>query len=160
MSIICPDYLTIGLEKQYSKVLQQRIADNLPLNPRLKVEAVDFRPWGGHCLGVLVTPWVMELMILSNEGDGWADIKAGSTISFDFPSGPVEFVLNESEGMGKFLVCPLYSPIFDLQDQETAVSTAKLVIESLMNKEKSVDEPLVSREKVMELYWHSSKAWF
>ena len=56
--------------------------------------------------------------------------------------------------------CPLYSPIFDLQDQETAVSTAKLVIESLMNKEKTVDEPLVSREKVMELYWHSAKAWF
>jgi len=156
MSIICPDYLTIGLEKQYSKVLQQRIADNLLLNPKLKIQAVDFRPWGGNCLGVLVTPWSMELMILSNEGDGWADMAVGSNISFDFPSGPVDFVLEESEGMGRFLNCPLYSPVFDLQDQETAVATAKLVIESLMNKEKQADEPLVSREKVMELFWHSS----
>lgn len=160
MSIICPDYLTIGLEKQYSKALQQRIADKLPLNPRLKVEAVDFRPWNGLCIGVLVTPWSMELMILSNEGDGWADEKVGSSISFDFPSGPTEFVLEESEGMGKFLNCPLYSPIFDLQDQETAVSTAKLVIESIMNKDKTGDEPLVSREKVMELYCDRPGSWF
>jgi len=160
MSIICPDYLTIGLEKQYSQILQQRIADKLPLNPRLKVEAVDFRPSGGNCLGVLVTPWSLDLMLLSNEGDGWADIKAGSTVSFDFPSGPVEFVLEESEALGKILVCPLYSPIFDLQDQETAVATAKLVIESLMKKENAVNDTLVSREKVMELYWHSSKSWF
>ena len=107
MSIICPDYLTIGLEKQYSKVLQQRIADKLPLNPRLKVEAVDFRPWGGLCLGVLVTPWSMELMILSNEGDGWADMNVGTTVSFDFPSGPVEFVLNETEGMGQVFGLPV-----------------------------------------------------
>ena len=33
------------------------------VNLSLAVEAVDFAPWEGHWLGVLVTPWFMTLML-------------------------------------------------------------------------------------------------
>ena len=34
------------------------------LNPALRVQAVGFRHWQSHWLGVLVTPWFMNLMLL------------------------------------------------------------------------------------------------
>ena len=38
------------------------------VNPALAVEAVGFRPWGEHWLGILITPWFMNLVLMPRVG--------------------------------------------------------------------------------------------
>ena len=37
------------------------------VNPAVEVEAVGFAPWDAHWLGVMVTPWFMNLMLLPRD---------------------------------------------------------------------------------------------
>ncbi|MCU7849425.1 MAG: [NiFe]-hydrogenase assembly chaperone HybE [Candidatus Thiodiazotropha sp. (ex Lucinoma kastoroae)] len=75
--MICPDYLIEGLEQQFRTIEQQRM-EGLPLlNKALRVEAVSFCEWNGLCLGVLITPWFMNLMLIPDEGDTWSDMQIG-----------------------------------------------------------------------------------
>ena len=42
------------------------------VNPALRVEAVAFEPWDGHWLGVMVTPWSINLLLLPHDPAGLA----------------------------------------------------------------------------------------
>jgi [NiFe] hydrogenase assembly HybE family chaperone len=94
---------------------------------------VGFRTWEGHCLGILITPWFMNLMLLSPEDDAWSHLPSGTCISHRFPSGTYEFILGEEARIGRYLMCSLFSPVFGFQDQAAAVATAKAVMENLMD---------------------------
>ena len=129
----CPEYLAAGLEAEYSRIQRERMVDVPILNPALEVQAVGFTEWEGYCLGILITPWFMNLMLLSLRADEWAKLPAGTSISHRFPSGTYEFILGEEECIGRYLMCSLFSPVFEFQDQEAAVVTARAVMESLMD---------------------------
>lgn len=129
----CPDYLAAGLETEFSRIQHERMADVPMLNPALQVEAVGFMAWEGYCLGILITPWFMNLMLLSPEGDAWSHLPSGTCISHRFPSGTYEFILGEEARIGRYLMCSLFSPVFEFQDQAAAVATAKAVMENLMD---------------------------
>ncbi|MBT3028384.1 MAG: hypothetical protein B6D72_17050 [gamma proteobacterium symbiont of Ctena orbiculata] len=130
--MICPDYLTEGLERQFRQIHQQRMQGLPLLNPKLHVEAVGFREWNGCCLGVLITPWFMNLMLLPPEGDSWKESRIGDKALHQMPSGPYEFILGEEEGVGRYQMCSLFSPVFEFADHETAVATAEAVMDALM----------------------------
>ena len=57
--MICPD----------TRIQRERMADIPLLNPALEVQAVGFSVWEAYCLGVLITPWFMNLMLLPLAGD-------------------------------------------------------------------------------------------
>ncbi|MEW8467649.1 MAG: [NiFe]-hydrogenase assembly chaperone HybE [Candidatus Thiodiazotropha sp.] len=133
--MICPDYLIEGLERQFRQIQQQRMQGLPLLNPKLRVEAVGFREWNGYCLGVLITPWFMNLMLLPPEGDSWKESRIGDKVLHQMPSGPYEFILGEEEGVGRYQMCSLFSPVFEFADQETAVATAEAVMDALMSPE-------------------------
>ena len=42
------------------------------VNPALAVEAIGFAPWSGHWLGVLLTPWFMNLVLAPRESGALA----------------------------------------------------------------------------------------
>ena len=53
-----------ALESAFRRIAATRMA-GLPINhPLLAVEGVGFRLWQGKWLGVLVTPWAMNLVLL------------------------------------------------------------------------------------------------
>ena len=133
MTVICPEDLAAGLEAEFSRIQRERMADVPMLNPALRVEAVGFMAWEGYCLGILITPWFMNLMLLSPEGDAWSRLPSGTCISHRFPSGTYEFILGEEERIGHYLMCSLFSPVFEFQDQAAAVATAGAVMENLMD---------------------------
>jgi len=139
MITICPDFFTIGLEKQFRRLLKkQRHAKQLKqINPKLKVQAVDFRHWQSRCLGIMVTPWFMNLMLLPNEGDEWQDLPIGNKSAYHFPSGDYEFVLAEEEGIGRYQVHPVFAPMLDFDDQETAIKIAQQALLILMSEQAS-----------------------
>ncbi|MCG7873948.1 MAG: [NiFe]-hydrogenase assembly chaperone HybE [Candidatus Thiodiazotropha lotti] len=150
--MICPDYIIEGLEVQFRNIEQQRMQGLPLLNPALQVEAVGFRQWQDLCLGVLITPWFMNLMLIPHEGDSWREKRIGDKQTHLFPSGPYEFILGEEEGIGRYQMCSLFSPMFEFSDQQTAVTTATQVMLAIMNEENQ--DGLSTCESEINRRWH------
>ena len=68
-------------------------------NPTLAIEAVGFREHEGRQVGVMVTPWFMNLTVLPSPADlaMWAD---GSSTRLAFPSGAYDFVVTDLHDVG------------------------------------------------------------
>jgi [NiFe] hydrogenase assembly HybE family chaperone len=154
--MICPDTLSAGLETAFTRIQHERMADIPLLNPALEVQAVGFSVRAEYCLGVLITPWFMNLMLLPLAGDAWAGLPSGTKINRSFPSGTYEFILGEEEGVGRYLMCSLFSPVFEFQNQEAAVVTAEAVLQSLMD-ETSRDE-VSTHEREIRTIWNGTDA--
>jgi [NiFe] hydrogenase assembly HybE family chaperone len=119
------------LERVYQGILTERMA-GLPLvNPVLQVRAIGFRPWHEGLIGVLLTPWFMNLMQLPSRPDGLAP---GQQLSYRFPSGDYRFTVGEEPGIGLYLMCSLYSPVFQFQDQATAEAVAEQILVDLLRE--------------------------
>ena len=103
------------------------------LNPLLRVEAVGFRPWLSHWLGVLITPWFMNLLLIPREITAWRAAAPGDAIAYLFPSGTYEFISGLDEALGEYQACSLFSPMFQFTDQEAARLTALAALESLLD---------------------------
>jgi len=132
----CPDYLSQGLERTFKRILRERMRHMPVINDDLRVEAVGFRSWQGHSLGVMVTPWFMGLMLIPREGDDWSGLRLGEKCIHEFPTGAYEFTVAEEDGIGRYQVCTLFSPMARFTDQETAVATAGAVLRGLVGEER------------------------
>jgi [NiFe] hydrogenase assembly HybE family chaperone len=149
--VSCPDHLSEGLEQVFGRIHQERMLGLPIINPALQVQAVGFRQWQGHRLGVLITPWFMNLMLLPGEDDDWQNLRLGDKQLHQLPSGPYEFILGEEPGIGRYQMCSLFSPVFEFADQETAEATAKAAMTALMEVENR--ETLSTREPEIERHW-------
>jgi len=153
--VICPEYLSVGLETAFTRIQRERMTGMPVLNPVLEVQAVGFRVWENGCLGVLITPWFMNLMLLPLDGDAWAELPSGTKINRSFPSGTYEFILGEDEVIGPYQMCSLFSPVFEFQNQEAAVATAEAVLEGLMD---TANRDVVStREREILKIWRGEE---
>lgn len=150
--MICPEYLCEGLEAHFSRVERESMRGLPLLNPALQVQAVGFQAWQGYCLGVLITPWFMNLMLLPKEGDDWQEGRVGDKRLYQFPSGPYEFILGEDATIGRYQMCSLFSPMFEFADQESAVATAEAVMLALMDEENR--EEIFTHETEIQRRWH------
>ena len=128
------------LEREFRRLQRERMRDMPFVNPALEVAAVGFRSWLGYDLGVMLTPWFMNLVLLPGRHEPWPELRIGDARSFSFPSGTYEFLLNEQIGIGRFLACSLFSPVFEFGNQTTALATAQAVMDELFN-EKNRQQP-------------------
>jgi [NiFe] hydrogenase assembly HybE family chaperone len=127
------DALTLGLERHFRDVQRTRMAGLPILNPALEVKAVGFHRTTAGCLGVLITPWFMNLVLLPCEGDDWQERPIGSGRTYSFPSGSYQFVMAEEKGIGRFQSCSLLSPVLELPDQATALEVAFAALGALVD---------------------------
>ncbi len=115
--------------------IERKRMQGLPfLNPALKVEAVGFVPWETGVLGVLITPWFMNLVLLPGTAD-WRQLRVGSKVRHSFPSGCYEFTVGDEPGIGRYQSCSLFSPMQAFEDQAAAVATAAEVMRGLQDEE-------------------------
>ena len=154
--MICPEDLSAGMETAFTRIQRERMTGMPLLNPALEVQSVGFRRWENYCLGVLITPWFMNLMLLPLDGNEWTGLPSGTKINRSFPSGTCEFILGEEEGIGRYLMCSLFSPVFEFQNQEAAVVMAEAVLQSLMD-ETSRDE-VATRKRGIRTIWSGEDA--
>ena len=103
------------------------------VNTALAVEAVGFAPWGEHWLGVMLTPWFMNLTLLPRNPGGWQPLATGAKRRYAFPAGEYEFVGANDAMLGAYQVCSLFSPVHEFADQETARLVATLAREALFD---------------------------
>lgn len=102
------------------------------LNPALRVRAVDFQPWRGHWLGMLVTPWSMALMLVPGTAHIWQSIPDNRRLPIKFPAGEFNFLGGFEADLGEYHTCPLIAAMNQFQDQQTAVSTAEMSLAAIL----------------------------
>lgn len=121
------------LERVFRHIAATRMADMPLANPALAVEAVAFRRQGenGHWLGVLITPWAMNLLYLPAADSTWPNKKTGDKHLWHFPSGAYEFTVAAEDELGVYHLCSLFSPPTQFTSQEAARQTACAVLAAL-----------------------------
>lgn len=138
MTADCDDGAVARLADAFRDIQQRRMGGVPVLNPRLAVACVGFRPWQGMQLGVLLTPWFMNLVLLPGHGDAdakdLASLRPGRKVTYRFPSGNYEFIVGDEAAVGRYLACSLFSPVFEFEDQAAALATAEAVMEGLMDE--------------------------
>jgi len=128
--LACP---AAALEVAFRGIAQQRMADVPILNPALRVEAVGFRPWAQHWLGVLVTPWFMNLWLMPRQAEAWSPLAVGKTRHHVFPAGVFEFIGGLEASIGDYQACSLFSPMFEFSDHAAARDTAAAALLALFD---------------------------
>jgi [NiFe] hydrogenase assembly HybE family chaperone len=97
----------------------------LPIyNPQLVVEAVQFREHAGRQVGIVLTPWFMNIVAVATAADreSW---QSGATVRLGFPSGEYDFIVGEIEEFGWLASCSLFSPMNDFADHAAARAAAE-----------------------------------
>jgi [NiFe] hydrogenase assembly HybE family chaperone len=112
------------LAETFDRIARTRMDGVALLNPALRVEAIDFAPWSHYWLGVLVTPWFMNLVILPRDHDQWHSVRVSETVSYTFPAGVFGFIAAAEPPLGEMHACSLFSPMFEFADHETACVAA------------------------------------
>jgi [NiFe] hydrogenase assembly HybE family chaperone len=112
----------------------ERIARNsmygLPFyNDALAVEAVGFECFGDGWIGVLITPWFMNLVFLSERPIPYSEAANGKKRTAELPGGPVTFLCGGAEDVGMFEAHSIASPmaVYKSQDQARAAARQALL---------------------------------
>lgn len=105
--------------------------DRPAVNPLLTCRAVGFTRYQGDWLGVLITPWFMDLFLLPGGGSLWGEIPAGQRRYVDMPQGTVLFIAAEDPTFGLYQYSRLVVPVSTLPDMATALSLAQEVMRGI-----------------------------
>ncbi len=125
------------LEKVFQDIADTRMA-GLPIcNEAMRVQAVGFREWQEHWVGVLITPWTISLVLMPGDKAPLQTLGADEKMTWAFPSGNYEFMGLNEPALGTCQICSLISPVSDIARHEDAVSIAGQVMEALFSDEKS-----------------------
>jgi [NiFe] hydrogenase assembly HybE family chaperone len=108
----------------YRRVWQTQMRDLPFINPALQVETVGFTRHAGDWLGVIITPWFLNLFLLNGGGSLWRDIPAGQRRTLELPCGPLQFIADDDPAIGLYQYCPLIAPVSALTDMNTARQAA------------------------------------
>ena len=130
------------LEQVFAHIAATRMRDVPVQNHALRVQAVGFAPQadadGEWLLGVLVTPWFMNLVYLPLTVPGAGEAVAGGAVlgvgqkaSRQIGNERFEFIGAHEDGLGAFACCSLFSPMFEFADHAAAVATACEVLNLL-----------------------------
>ena len=138
------------LERLFAHIHATRMHDVPIVNPLLRVECVGFRRWQGRWLGVLVTPWCMNLVLMADEPQAWQPARTGEVKSYVFPTGHFEFIGTVEAGFGDFQMCSLFSPTFEFRDQDVARATALAALDALFDPATTGRAPPAEAEDAAE----------
>jgi [NiFe] hydrogenase assembly HybE family chaperone len=122
-----------ALEDRFRAILQRQMQDMPMLNPALSVEAVGLRPWSDHWLGILITPWFMNLLLMPRVTAKWHPIGERESRHYVFPAGVFEFIGARDPALGDYQACSLFSPMFEFADHQGAHDTAMAALEALFD---------------------------
>ncbi len=126
---------TAPMERRVGALIERfcEIADtqmrDLPLyNERLEVEAVGFEPFGEGWIGVLITPWFMNLILLPRDIVPMDMNAMGKPQPERLPAGETPFIWGGDEVTGMFRALSLHSPmdVFVVQAQARAEAQQQL----------------------------------
>ncbi len=128
-----------ALEQVFLQIAATRMRDMPLCNPALRVVAYGFRTWRNDTVGILITPWCMNLICLPGPNSPWQPAFSGSPHSLPLPSGEYDFLGAEEDAIGTYLSSSLFSPMFEFAD----MAQAKAVADAVLAEVFAVAEPQV-----------------
>lgn len=144
------------IEFFYDKVWREQMIDLPFVNPALRVEAVGFRQVDGDWVGVVITPWFINLFLLPGGGALWQDLPSGEQRGVEFPAGQLDLIADNNPDrdapISAYQYCPLIHPVQHLADQATARDAAEAILEALLTPPSTaVEAPAGHPEAASEL---------
>jgi len=101
-------------------------------NPELRVACVGFRPFGAFNLGIVLTPWFMNICASPRAGAPKVEERPGATRGVVLPAGNVDFLATDLDGFDRLLFASLFSPMEQFVDHAAALATAQAAMDALM----------------------------
>jgi [NiFe] hydrogenase assembly HybE family chaperone len=125
--------------------------DQAPVNPHLNCASVGFARCKGDWLGVVITPWFMDLVLLPGGGSLWGDIPVGQRRYIELPQGAVAFTAAEEPRLGPYQHAPLVSTVASMPDMAAAITLANRVMLEICGDRKAdvappTDQPEASAD--------------
>lgn len=136
------------LAQTFERIHHEQMAGIPILNNRLCVQTLGFQQYQDRVIGIVITPWLMNLFMLPGAEDDWSGLKLGKKQPHQFPSGTYKFMINEFDGIGKCQTHSLFSPMNEFDSQEHAVAAAQAFLDKLMVETEPSEEDLVDEEKL------------
>lgn len=135
------------LEALFARIAATRMAGIPILHPGLRVQAVGFEADGdAAAVGVLVTPWFMNLVWLPLvPGDD--ALPVGATRDRRVGRETFPFLGAHEAGFGAYESCSLFSPMADFANHDAAIATARAVLDELRRPEPPA--PVSSRRALL-----------
>ena len=131
----------LGVLVRHFRELAPGMSD-LPLyNQKVSVEAVDFLPFGGMGLGVLVTPWFINLKFLPLDPVPFETENVGRVMTVELPAGQRAFALGGDEVTGLYWSHCIMSPLTDTLDHAAAVAVARSRLARVLTKPSNEPAP-------------------
>lgn len=142
MSTATLDEDRVRVESVFQRIAQSRMRDFPLSNPALRVELVGLRAWGDVRVGVLITPWAMNLLLLPGDASGddgqrLRVLVTGEAQEWTFPSGDYPFYGLQEDGLGIVQMCSLFSPPAEFATHDDAVLTAQALLLALLRPSQS-----------------------
>jgi [NiFe] hydrogenase assembly HybE family chaperone len=118
-----------ALEALFRHIAATRMAGVPVLRADIGVHALGFEPLDGGALGVLVTPWFMNLVFLP-PADAPA-LAVGATRARAVGLHRFEFIGGFEDDFGAWEACSLFSPMHEFADEAAALAVAREVLAEL-----------------------------
>ena len=135
------------LVNHFRRVHIERMQGMPILNPALEVQAIGFRELEEHLLGVLITPWFMNLVLLPGSEE-WSEREQGKRIRVVLPHEEIDFNVTHDDAIGTHLTAVLFRTVADFPDQDTAVEIATEIMKTLFVPPEKPEEPKLSRRQL------------
>lgn len=130
-----PDW-ALALTARFEHIADTRMRGVPVLNPRLQVAAIGFAPHIDAAapaqpgtLGILLTPWFMNLIWRSAADD--RPLAPGASRGRRLGEQTLDFIGVDDELLGPYESCSLFSPVLEFADQASALATAEEVLRLL-----------------------------
>ncbi|MDX1593910.1 MAG: [NiFe]-hydrogenase assembly chaperone HybE [Gammaproteobacteria bacterium] len=118
----------------FERIGRERMAGLPLLNDALEVEVVGFLAWRGMHLGVLITPWCVNLMALPGPGSDWRPPAEGVWREDRFPGMVLQLLGGHEPGLGAYAFRSLLSPVIGYDDQGAVRAVAREVLRQLLGE--------------------------
>ena len=133
------------VRQAFERIGAERMAGLPLLNDALAVEVVGFLDHAGQWVGVLITPWCLNLMLLPG-ADDWQPPPEGVWRMERFPGMQLQLLGGSEPGVGAYAFRSLQSPVTGYHDQDTVRAVAREVLKQLLTAPPAQeDAPAVDR---------------
>jgi [NiFe] hydrogenase assembly HybE family chaperone len=119
---------------------------DLPIyNPRLDVQAVGFRAHQDQAVGILVTPWFMNVVVAPLDGGPpLPPGRFGDVRPLHLPGGTIELIIGGVDGIGRLDSVSLFSPMASFDDPMVTLATAQAAMAALFDADLAESADLVA----------------
>jgi [NiFe] hydrogenase assembly HybE family chaperone len=134
------------LVERFTHIGESAMRDLPIYNHSLEVDAVGFKIIDEGLIGVLITPWFINVMLLPRQKQK-AAVPLGEKVTYSLVSGEHEFIVGEDDELGRYDFITVASPTLRYKSHQAARDAAYKALEKLLThpektEVKTVEQPM------------------